>query len=538
MWKLAQRKDAVKTSVVTTRPCPLQTVPQLPIAAQLHPPNFSDVTGWIGDFFRFYWALFYWNTRKTWFRMRGAHRDDCPCQTYSDSGHALDSRCEAVMHWQKPARFRRVCPLLTQTEQGWRCGVNAESVRPFWGRALLYGGSLGLGLYLAAALAVYGVLRLAHYDTSYLAVAWPPRWSELRDSQEKLYATRAQQALQQGNYQVAMLSLEMVTQINPRNYAAGLTLAGLNQVAGRPLVSDHIYERLMRDVPEQRRQTAQIRFRNLLARAAFPELKDLATIMLNEDPAERSVWLNALLFSCRQTSDHAYLARVLAEHPHLPDWCTELIGVEQVLLQNQTDRALPDLTRVHRQSATPYISYYQIDRLLRHDLPDRAADLLRAYGRQVPADEAAFLQLRVYAAKGWSSLVQTDAETLFSYEMTPRLIAKSCAWLIAHPDRVLFNRYFERFTAAKLPVDANTVQLYQATYLAAAVSGDLVRAAAIAARINQFTASDARVLRGLGELLQHQEPDPRITRILPLVPLPTEIIYAILDRPVSLAPAK
>ena len=55
------------------------------------------MTGWLGDFFRVWWALFYWNTRKTWFRLRGAHRDDCPCQTYSDSGHAMDSRCEAIL---------------------------------------------------------------------------------------------------------------------------------------------------------------------------------------------------------------------------------------------------------------------------------------------------------------------------------------------------------------------------------------------------------------------------------------------------------
>jgi len=100
--------------------------------------------------------------------MRGAHRDDCPCQTYSDSGHALDSRCDAIVDWTQPARFRRVCPLLTQTPQGWRCSVNAESVRPYWGRALLHASVAGLFLYLAGTLALYTVLRTARYDTGYL----------------------------------------------------------------------------------------------------------------------------------------------------------------------------------------------------------------------------------------------------------------------------------------------------------------------------------------------------------------------------------
>lgn len=496
------------------------------------------MSGWLGDQFRFYWALFYWNVRKTWFRLRGAHRDDCPCQTYSDSGHALDSRCEAVTHWNQPARFRRVCPLLVETPQGWRCSVNAESVRPFWGRALFHGGSLALALYLLATLAVFGILRLAHYDTRYITVVWPPRWSELRDSQEKLYAAKAQQALQAGNYQEAILSLEMVTQLNPRNYGAGLALAGLSQLAGRAYVADHIYDRLMRDVPEQRRQTAQIWFRNLLARAAYPEIKVLATNMLNEDPAERAAWLNALLFSCRQTGDHAYLAMVLTEHPHLPEWCTELIGIEQALLQGQVERVLPRLTHIHRQPESPYVPYYQIDRLIRHQALDQAGEILRAYGSQLQADEAGFLRLRLYQAKGWTALVKSEFDTLLGYGMAPRIVAQFCAWLIVHPDPELFVRYYDQFEKAGIPLDANTVALHQSTFLAAVAAGDVTRTETLAQRITQYTASDARVLRGLGELLRAPDSDARLPRILPLVPLPTEIVYAILNRQADPVPAK
>lgn len=470
--------------------------------------------------------------------MRGAHRDDCPCQTYSDSGHALDSRCDAILDWMQPARFRRVCPLLTQTPQGWRCSVNAESVRPFWGRALLHGSVLGLTLYFAGTLALYAVLRAARYETSYLSVVWPPRWGELRDSQEKLYAARAQQALQAGNYQEAILSLERVTQLNPRNYAAGLALAGLSQVAAQPYVSDHIYERLMRDVPEQRRPTAQIWFRALLARAAYPQVKELATRMLSEDPAERAAWLNALLFSSRQTGDHACLGKVLSEHPHLPEWCTELIGVEQLLLQGHLDRALPRLTRVHRQPAAGYIPYYQVDRLLRHREADRASDLLRTYGSRLPPDEAAFLRLRVYQAKGWTSLTGPELDALLRYEMAPRIIAQFCACLIDRPDPALFARFHDRLAAADLPVNAETVPLHQAVYLAATLAGDTTRAEQVIARINQYTSSDARVLRGLGQLLRAPGLDPRLPRILPLVPLPTEVVYAILDRAPPPPPAK
>jgi hypothetical protein len=496
------------------------------------------VIRWLGDFFRFWWALFYWNTRKTWFRMRGAHRDDCPCQTYSDSGHALDSRCDAILDWAQPARFRRVCPLLAQTSQGWRCSVNAESVRPFWGRALLFGSAFALGLYLAGTLALFGILRAARYDTGYLSLLWPPRWGELRSAQEKLYATRAQKALQAGNFQEAILSLERVTQLNPHNYSAGLALAGLSQVAAQPYVSDHIYERLMRDVPDERRQTAQLWFRTLLARAAYPQVMDLATRMLGEDPAERAAWLHALLFACRQTGDHAYLGSVLSAQPHLPEWCAELIGIEQLLLQGQLDRARPRLTRILRQPAASYIMYYQVDRLLRHGEADQANDLLRAYASQLQPDEAAFLRLRIYRTKEWTTLSGPELDTLLRYEMVPRVIAQFCAYLVDRPDPALFARFHDRLAAANLPVSAETVPLYQAVYLAATLAGDAARADQIITRITQYTASDARVLRGLGQLLLAPGKDPRLPRILPLVPLPAEVVYAILDRPPAPVAAK
>lgn len=490
------------------------------------------MTGRIGDFFRFWWALFYWNTRKAWFRIRGAHRDDCPCQNVSDSGLAFETRCDAVIHWHRPDRFRRVCPLLKETPEGLRCSVEAEGVRPFWGRAAAYAGGTLLALYLAGTVAAYVALRAAHYDTSYLVVVWPPRWPELRGAQERLYAARAQAALTRGNYQDAILSLEMVCQLNPRNYSAGLALAALTQVAGQPNVSDHIYERLMRDAPDQRIQTAQLWFRTLLARGYYEKIIPLAAAMLSEDPEQRGAWLNALLFAARQNRGSEYLRRVLVDNPHLPEWCTEIINLELALLERHLDTALPGLNRVYRQPPSTYLPYYQVERLLLSGHADQADQLLTAYGNLLPADEAGFLRLRIYRAKGWTALIGTEYDTLLQYPMTPRLAAKFCAYLVAYPDPGLLARYLDRFTAQGPAIAGDTIPLYQAGYLAAALAGDTRRADLIRADITRFTSSDARVLNGLVELLQRrQPPDGRLARILPLVPLPTEVVYAILERP-------
>ncbi len=486
--------------------------------------------GWIGDFFRFWWSLFYWNARKGWFRLRGAHRDDCPCQNVSDSGLAFDTRCDAIIQWREPGRFRRVCPLLTETKDGWRCSVEAERVRPFWGRAALYVTGTLLLLYLTGTLAAYGIFRAARYDMSYVAVAWPPRWKELRGAQEKFYAARAQQALQKGNYQEAILSLEMVCQLNPRNYSAGIALAGLTQVASNIYVAERIYERLMHDVPEQRVQTAQIWFRTLLARAAYDKIGPLAAAMLTEDPTERGAWLNALLFAARQTGDAKSLGLVLQQNPHLPDWCTEIINIEKALLEDRLESVLPQLTRVYRQPPASYLPYFQIARLLLHGRPDQANLLLNAYGPRIQPDEASFLRLRIYEAKQWFSLVGTEYDNLLNFPMVPRIASQFCAYLIHQPAPDLAAGYLDKFMREAPPLSSENLALYHATYLVAALADDTVRAEKIRLRITQYTSSDARVLRGLVELLKAKKRDPRLPRLLPLVPLPTEVLYAILER--------
>ena len=448
----------------------------------------------------------------------------------------MESRCDAVMQWQRAARFRRICPLLKETPDGWRCSVNAQEVRPFWGRALVYGAATLLGVYLVAGSAVFVTLRLTQHEISYFALVWPPRWKEIRSSQEKLYAVRAQQAMAAGRYQEAILSLEMVCRLNPRNYTAGLALASLSQVAANPTVTESIYERLLRDVPDQRTQTAQILFRNLLARSAYDKIKSLAAVMVVEDAGQRGTWLHALFFAARQTNDPEVLKKLLEQRSLLPEWCVELVTIEQALLRNRLAEVAPRLTRVYGLHSAPYVPYYQVDRLLRHGRPDDALNLLGSYGRIIPADEAAFLQLRVWRALGWKSLVDSGHEALLLQPMTNRLAAQCCAYLVGNPAPGLLAGYLEKFNREAPPLSMESLPLYHAMYLAADVAGNRSGAENIAGRIKRFTGTDARVLQGLVQLLATSRKDDRLSRILPLVPLPTEVVYAILERqPVAAA---
>ncbi|MEI6107448.1 MAG: tetratricopeptide repeat protein [Opitutae bacterium] len=475
--------------------------------------------------------MFYWNARKAWFRLRGAARDDCPCQNASDSGLALETRCDAIIQWNQPARFRRICSLLKETPAGLRCSVEAERVRPFWGRAMVYVATSLLGIYLTMTCAAFLVLRAVHYDISYATVAWPMHWSRFRVAQENLYTQRATAALQAGNFPAAMLSLEMVCKLNPGNYGAGLTLARLSQAAGQSSVADHIYERLMRDAPDERIKTAQIWYRTLLGRGDYTKIIPLAAAMLSEDPAERGVWLYGLLFAARQSHDGRALGVVQQENPHLPEWCTNLIEAEQSLLEQQAGLALPLLTQVHRQPADPVIPFYQVERLLLSGHYAQAEKQLAAYSKVLPFDEAAFLRLRLDQAQGRRDLLRAEQSDLLRQPLSVRLAGKCCAYLIAQRRSEMAPPFLNLFIHAGPPLTEETVPLYQAAYLTAALAGETVHQEAIRAQLMHFTSSDTRVLHGIYQVLKPGKPDPQLARILPLVSLPLEVVYAILELP-------
>ena len=244
---------------------------------------------------------------------------------------------------------------------------------------------------------------------------------------------------------------------------------------------------------------------------------------------------NALLFAARQSRGAESLHTVLQENPHLPDWCTVIISLELALLENRLDSALPGLTHVHRQPASPYLPYYQVERLLRHGRPDLADTLLNAYGGSFPATEAAFLRLQVFRTQGAIALLDPAYDNLLRNPLTPHLATKFCSYLIANGTPGQLARYLDRFATGGPTLTAETLPLYQATYVVAALAGDQAHADRIHEAVAKFSSSDYRALNGLAELLKTRKPDGRMPRLLPLVQLPIEVLYAILEPPAPAA---
>ena len=227
--------------------------------------------GWLADFFRLLGGLFYWNALKSFYRLRGA-RGRCPCQHPSDSGKAWETGCNAITHWDQPARFRRVCPLLKKDDSDrWRCSANQSDVRAFWGRAFgFYGGGAAL-LYLLGTLMAFTALRTTGYRVTYPGVFWPPAWGKFTGVKAEFFFAKFQRAYAAQDIREALLDLSLAYDLDPKNYDAGLLLAQLYQF-GQPGLSDLVYGRLLSEHPERAEATAQLFFRALLARGDFPSV--------------------------------------------------------------------------------------------------------------------------------------------------------------------------------------------------------------------------------------------------------------------------
>ena len=432
--------------------------------------------------------------------------------------------------WHDPTRFRRVCPLLVSTPEGWRCSVDAVDVRPFWGLAVRH---FALGLlisYIVITAGLYGVLRYVGYHITPLATMWPPAWHQIHTAQEGVYAIRAARALNAGNLQSAVLALELVCDINPHNVPAGLALANLWQVSNQPALADGMYLRLIDRNPEARAIITQAWYHALLSRADYPMIKELSVRMLSVHDGNEGVWLHALFFASRQTKDVRLLKGLLAQPPAMPVWCLDLVRVEVALLEDRFRDVRLALTSPAVQPPSSYVAYYQIERLIMTGHYYEALAMLDAYGKRLNSDEATFHRLRIFSARGWSSLAESEFDRVLSRPLSPRVYTLICAYLIRQPNRALLSRYFVHFMRAQLPLTPENYPYFAATYTAAAANGNWERATEIEAMLKRLTGAEASTFQALLDFFRWRDAKKRIELILPVLALPTEVSYSLLER--------
>ncbi len=484
--------------------------------------------GRLADTFRLFWGLLYWNIRKSWFQLRRG-RSACPCQSPSDSGRAFETRCDACLLWQKPARFRRVCPLLVETKDGLRCSADTADVRPFWGRAFGYYGSTFGALYLAGVVIVFSFFRSVGYPVSIAEVALPHLWPRLTYARAWLFFERSQKAFTAGHTSEGLLYLANAYEFDPHNYAIGLTLAKNFQV-GQAARSDEIFAQLMRDHPKLRDATAWDWHLALLARGNFEKIGTLASDELLADPAHAQVWLRALLFATQRSGNSKPLQTLLADNSPAAAIWHRLLDVELRLRNGQLREARAALDRPWPADAPPFTIYYRAETLVKLREPLAAIDLIDLNRRVIDEEARITLRLEAFASANLAQSLRKEADLLLAPRFNLPNAKVLCAHLIRHPDRDLFERLCNKAQSEAGPLNSDNAGVWFSLLCTAGAVGDYDRLHALTAQLKQGSSTPFIALSVVEAFFQGKTAERRITSILPILPLPLEVTYALIER--------
>lgn len=434
------------------------------------------------------------------------------------------------MNWNHQKRFQRVCPLLVETPDGLRCSVNAADVRPFWGRFGVYYGSAALSLYAAGVIGVFIFLRTIGYPISILHVGLPPLWHKVGQARGWFFVEQANRSFAAGKRPEGLLYLASAYDYDPvNNYEAGLTLAKISQ-AGQPMRSDEMFQRLLRDHPSHHAATAEGWFRALLPRGDMPRIIALAQSEILSDPAHAHVWVRALCFASRRIGDDASIHALLANaRPAAARWHS-LLELELLLRHRQKREAWAASERPWPADAPPYILFYRVNALIELGAVLPALDLLAQHPQVLDRGDVAALRLDAFAVHGATANLNRQIDDLLAGRLDATPIRILCSHLIRHPNEAAFQRLWERIDRAGMPMNNETVGSWFSLLATAGTIGNKTYLHQITARLKESSSTPFVALSVVEAFFRGELADRPITSFLPLLPLPLEVTYALLDR--------
>lgn len=434
------------------------------------------------------------------------------------------------MTWDRPERFRRLCPLLVRTPDGLRCSANTEDVRPFWGVAVRYYGGTALAIYAALVISVFAVLRSVGYPVSIIHVSLPPFWHKVGESRGWFFSMRAQQAFAAGRTNEGLLYLANAFEFDPKSYETGVSLAKAFQL-GRPDHSDELYAKLLSTHPQHRSATAEQWFRALLARGDFEKIEGLAYGELLHEPRYANVWMRALLFATRQTGNDARLKRLL-EHanPHAVVW-RPLLETELLMRAGKLREARATLNKPTPANAPPYLVLHRVETLVALDEAMAALDLLVTHRSRL--DPEAYLTYRLHClghAGAKQSLRKEFQVFLLDAPLSQPTLKMMCAQLIRHPDNELFERVLAKVTREAMPLNDDTAGGWFSLLCTAGAVRDQSSLRALTVRLRNASSTPFMALGLVENFFRTDTPDRRATVFLPFLPVPMEVAYALIEK--------
>ena len=118
--------------------------------------------------------------------------------------------------------------------------------------------------------------------------------------------------------------------------------------------------------------------------------------------------------------------------------------------------------------------------------------------------------------------------------LTPRLslpvIKILSVQLIRYPDPSLLDQLYARFRSEHIPFNTESAGVIVSLLCATGASSDWVKFAEIRAAITGQTGSSQAILAAVEAFFRGQSSATRITSLLPALPLPIEVNYALITR--------
>lgn len=502
-----------------------------PVSARLERWN-----GWLADAFRFVHALFYWNWRKQHFRFRGS-RGPAPCQNESDEAKLGLVRCDVVMQWHRPGRFRPLCPRLVHTPDGWRCSVPAAQVRPFWGRAFLLLFGTGAAVWLALTLVVFAFFRWGNgLPIRPTDVAWPGHWSRIRTAQAERLFRHAMDAFQHGRLNEAFLALTSARQRDPRHYHANLLVGQITMFQGSYLFADEIFAQLRASTPEHAYRTAVVYHDTLLLLLRHDRLATHSLEMALADQGRASRWVRSLLFALRVgnlASDfvRVHPARLAQLSPH----ARLLIEAEAEIALGRADRGRELLRAPFSGPLNPAYMERQVERLALLGDTGAAQVLLDFYGPLLGEFRQARAQFSLERFAGDDTAARATFRQLLALTHNSERANLAALKLIDHPHPDFYRELHARFSADSFlqhAVDGPTM------WAAGLVSGAPVEAAQWQTRGRQPAGEIYPGIDTIDFLRRDFAQIDSVARVVNVLTFPRETVMALLTKiPSDVRPA-
>lgn len=481
------------------------------------------------DGLRALWALVYWNLRKTVYGLRG-RRGIPPCQHAHDVADGVAPRCEAARDWAGAGRFRRVCPALVRTADGWRCSAAPAQVRPYWGRAAAVYAALAACLYLGATGALWFMWQRVGYDRiAYADVAWPGRWPRVKSAQAEHFRRQAREAMAAGDFSKALLSLTTAERFGQGGFEERLMQARLWAQAGNAGYAAQLFSAVQKDYPGRGDEAAVLWHDQLLANGQFGLLADLCVQRLAAagGKTRESLWEFSLGFAL----DHGRLAGAIqrartGELTRLPERMRGLVDVLAKWQDGRIAEAAGDLSAMRFSTGERMAMRRQVEWLARMGRADEAGVALQRNATALGDFEVAALRYSIDAGSGRTDAARADFLGLLRGPLSPEQADRLCALVIVARDGASLRRVPGLF--ALEPLNANAPA--QAAFWVAALVGRSPELAK-GARARFAAASGGRQLPSVESLdFERQEADDPHSPffIVSYVSLPRETIYALM----------